>query len=77
MRGIMEKPAGVVYRVATQEVRVGRNYFVKTQLYEMSGLVETLTVTQAGQPAFTQKPGFNIDNPVTWDWDPQTWDWTA
>jgi hypothetical protein len=77
MRGIMEEPVGVVYRVATQEVRVGRNYFVKTQLYEMSGLVETLIVTPVKNPDFAQASGFNIDNPDTWNWNPDTWAWTA
>ena len=77
MRGIMDEPSGAIYRVATQEVRVGRSYFVKTQLFELSGIVESLTITPVAQPAFVENEDFDADDPSTWGWHPDDWDWAA
>jgi len=39
----VEKDAAIL-KIATQEVRVGRSYYVKTRFFEMAGVIDSVVV---------------------------------
>ena len=65
IKGLTLTTNSPVYKVATQEVRVGRAYFVKTSLFEMSGTIETLDI---GEPVTMDT--LDPEDPASWNWKP-------
>lgn len=64
--GVIVNPNKPIYSAYTQEVRIGNSFYVKTELIEHKGTVETLTI---GEPFANDE--YDPDKPEDWAWQPQ------